>query len=228
MEPFDPPRFIETDHLLLRPFAEGDAPQFYHALFGDPEVTEWLPTPTLESVDDARAMIRKMQLGWERKTCFAWALENKRTGHLTAMIEIRPSLPRVEIGVAISMRDTHRRRRAGLLALRKLIDWIIDQPGVHRLYACCSPQAASTPVMEKLGFKLEGRLRNWDARPNAGLEIDDAFMFALTKPAIEMPADEVADSEAQPVESEPQAEFHSMEYADARASLDVLAHADTI
>jgi len=228
MERFDPPRFIETDHLLLRPFAEGDAPQFYHALFGDPEVTEWLPTPTLESVDDARTMIRKMQLGWERKTCFAWALEDKRTGHLTAMIEIRPSLPRVEIGVAISMRETHRRRRAGLLALRKLIDWIIDQPGVHRLYACCSPQAASTPVMEKLGFRFEGCLRNWDARPNAGLEIDDALMFALTKPSNESSPDEVAHGEAQPIASEPQAAFHSAEYVEARHSLDVLAHADTI
>jgi RimJ/RimL family protein N-acetyltransferase len=183
MEPFVPPRFIETDDLLLRPFAEGDAPQFFHALFGDPDVTEWLPTRTLESVDDARTMIRKMEAGWARGSCFAWALEDKQTGRICAMIEVRPSLPRVELGVAISMRDSHRRRRAGLIALRKLIDWIMTQPNVHRLYACCSPQAKSTPVMEKLGFKLEGRLVNWDARPNAGVAVDDALMFAMTKPS---------------------------------------------
>jgi RimJ/RimL family protein N-acetyltransferase len=182
MEPFVPPRFIETDDLLLRPFAEGDAPQFFHALFGDPDVTEWLPTRTLESVDDARAMIRKMEAGWARGSCFAWALEDKATGRISAMIEVRPCLPRVELGVAISMRANHRRRRAGLIALRKLIDWIMTQPDVHRLYACCSPQAQSTPVMEKLGFKFEGRLVNWDARPNAGLAVDDALMFAMTKP----------------------------------------------
>lgn len=192
MEPFVPPRFIETDELLLRPFAQADAPQFFHALFGDPAVTEWLPTPTLESVDDARTLIRKMELGWERGTCFAWALEDKGNGRISAMIEIRPSLPRIEIGVAISMRATHRRRKAGLIALRKLVDWIIAQPDVHRLYACCSPQAKSTPVMEKLGFKLEGRLVNWDARPNAGLDIDDALMFAMTKPAQKHAANQAA------------------------------------
>ncbi|WP_206956711.1 GNAT family N-acetyltransferase [Trinickia acidisoli] len=200
-----PPRFIETDHLLLRPFAQSDAPQFFHALFGDPDVTEWLPTATLESVDDARAMIRKMQLGWERNACFAWALEDKRTGFISAMIEIRPNLPRVELGVAISMRETHQRRRAGLAALRKLIDWIIAQPGVQRLYACCSPQSKSAPVMEKLGFKFEGRLVNWDARPNAGLEIDDALMFAMTKPMQAQPEATCALHEVQPIASQPRA-----------------------
>ncbi|HTH73837.1 MAG TPA: GNAT family N-acetyltransferase [Trinickia sp.] len=213
MESFVPPRFIETDDLLLRPFAEGDAPQFFYALFGDPAVTEWLPTPTLNSVDDARSMIGKMQLGWERNTCFAWALEDKETGHISAMIEIRPCLPRVELGVAISMRTTHRRRRAGLVALRKLIDWVLAQPGVYRLYACCSPQAKSTPVMEKLGFKLEGRLVNWDARPNAGMRIDDALMFAMTKPAR---ADE----------SKTQATFHSSESSQDRHTRETRETAD--
>lgn len=212
MESFVPPRFIETDDLLLRPFAEGDAPQFFYALFGDPAVTEWLPTPTLNSVDDARAMIGKMQLGWERNTCFAWALEDKATGHISAMIEIRPCLPRVELGVAISMRSTHRRRRAGLVALRKLIDWVLAQPGVYRLYACCSPQAKSTPVMKKLGFKLEGRLVNWDARPNAGMRIDDALMFAMTKPR------HIAESESQTT-------FHRSESAPA---IEALETADTV
>ncbi|RKP44597.1 GNAT family N-acetyltransferase [Trinickia fusca] len=189
MESFNPPRFIETEHLLLRPFAEADAPQLYYALFGDPAVTEWLPIKTLESVDEARALIRKMLHGWEQHSCYTWALEDKETGYLSAIIEVRPNLPRLELGAAISMRNTHRRRRAGIVALRKLIDWMIAQPSVHRIYACCSPNAKSAPVMQKLGFELEGRLVNWDARPNRGLEADDVLMFALTrKPAAEQPA----------------------------------------
>lgn len=186
MESFIPPRFIETEHLLLRPFAEADAPQLYYALFGDPAVTEWLPIKTLESVDEARALIRKMLHGWEHNSCYTWALEDKETGYLSAIIEVRPTLPRLELGVAISMRDTHRRRRAGIVALRKLIDWMIAQPSVHRIYVCCSPNAKSAPVMQKLGFTLEGRLANWDARPNRGMEADDVLMFALTrKPSAE-------------------------------------------
>jgi len=181
MKPFDPPRVIETDRLWLRPLVESDAEQLYYALLGDPDVMEWLPRRTLESVDEAILYIRECESGWNNKTMFTWVFEDKQTGHLCSMLELRPCLPRVELGVASAQRLVWRRRRASLDALRKLLHWTISQPNVYRIYACCSPYGKSAPTMEKLGFKHEGRLVNWEARPNRGLVADDALLFALTR-----------------------------------------------
>lgn len=180
-KPFNPPRVIETDHLWLRPLTESDAFQLYHALFGDPRVTEWLPIRTFESVDRALHEIHKWQHGWETGSLYSWVLEDKQTGRFCAMIELRPMLPRIELGVVTTMRDEYKRRRAGLVALRKVINWVLDQPGVCRIYAGCAPEGDSAPVMEKLGFKLEGLLKNWEARPNIGLAAADSLMYSLTR-----------------------------------------------
>lgn len=181
MEPFNPPRVIETDKLWLRPFVESDAEQFYYALFGDPAVTEWLPIRTLESVDEARAYIAQCEKGWNNRTLFTWALEDKQTGHLCALIELRPCLPRVELGVATTQRPGWRRLRAATEAMCKLIDWTLAQPNIYRIFVCCSPHGKSAPLMERIGFTFEGRLTNWEARPNRGLEADDALIFARTR-----------------------------------------------
>jgi [ribosomal protein S5]-alanine N-acetyltransferase len=210
MGSFSPPRLIETEHLWLRALVDSDAEQVFHALFGDPQVTEWLPMRTLESVDDARTYIRKLHRGWERGTLFTWGLEDKKTGHLCALIELRPNLPRIELGVVTSQRPTHRRRRAGLVALRKLVDWVMIQPGVYRLYACCSPQGHSAPVMEKLGFVLEGRLVNWDARPNLGMQVDDSLIFALTRQPEAQAAKASQDTAPAPAHTPPQITRHDV------------------
>lgn len=208
MEPFDPPRVIETDRLWLRPFVESDAEQLYYALLGDPEVMEWLPRRTLESVDEAILYIRECESGWKNKTMFTWVFEDKETGHLCSMLELRPCLPRIELGVASAQRLAWRRRRASLEAFRKLLHWTIAQPNVYRVYACCSPYGKSAPTMEKLGFKYEGRLVNWEARPNRGLVADDALLFALTRTppsaldaASASPSGAAAPSESAPQES---------------------------
>jgi RimJ/RimL family protein N-acetyltransferase len=181
MKPFDPPRVIETERLWLRPFVESDAEQLFYALLGDPDVMEWLPRRVLESVDEAILYIRECEAGWNNKTMFTWVFEDKETGHLCSMLELRPCLPRIELGVASAQKLAWRRRRASLEAFRKLVHWTIAQPNVYRIHAFCSPYGKSAPTMEKLGFKYEGRLTNWEARPNRGLVADDAMLFALTR-----------------------------------------------
>jgi RimJ/RimL family protein N-acetyltransferase len=98
------------------------------------------------------------------------------------MIELRPNLPRVEFGVLISRQGGARRRRAGLHALRKLIDWLIAQPSIFRIEACCTVDGVAHRAMERLGFTLEGKLVNYGCLPNLGLAAPDAYLYALTRP----------------------------------------------
>lgn len=181
MDRFVPPRVIDIGEIRLRPFVDADADALFHTLLGDPAVTEWLPLATHRDVDESRAFIRLCEDGWLRATRFTWALEDRALGRLLAAIELVPSLPRAELGVIISRRDGHRRRRASLAALLKLIDWLIAQPPLYRLHAYCAPQGLAASTMTRLGFTLEGRLRQWEARPNRAEPAGDALLFAITR-----------------------------------------------
>jgi len=181
MDRFVPPHVIDIGEIRLRPFVDADADALFHTLLGDAAVTEWLPLPTHRSVDESRAFIRGCEDGWMRATRFTWALEDRTSRRLLAAIELVPSLPRAELGVIISRRDGHRRRRASLATLLKLIDWLMAQPQLCRLNAYCAPQGLAASTMTKLGFTLEGRLPHWEARPNRGEQAGDALLFAITR-----------------------------------------------
>ncbi|UEP39272.1 GNAT family N-acetyltransferase [Burkholderia ambifaria] len=183
MNTFCPPTIIETDALRLRPLVDADADALFHALLGDPAVTEWLPFPTHRNVVQTRAFIRHCRLGWSSKTRFTWAMEDLQTGRLVAAIDLAPAPPRAEIGVVTSRCEGHRRRRAGLAALLMLIDWLLTQPQLYRIHAYCAPEGPAASTMSRLGFTLEARLTNWEPRPNRNLAAGDALLFAITRGA---------------------------------------------
>lgn len=183
------PEWIESDELILRPFTLDDADQVYYALFSDPAVTEFLPIPTHPNVDFTRLYLNACIASWEgRGPNRTWGMFAKADGKLCASIELNIFLPRVEFGVAISQRPGYRRRRAGLTMLKKLIDWLMAQPEVYRLYACCDPEGKAAVTMEKLGFAFETRLANWEPRPNRNLSAADALVFVKTKAPIQRTA----------------------------------------
>lgn len=181
MSEFIVPRIIETDAIRLRPFVGEDAQALFSVLLGDPEVTAWLPMPTHAGIEETRAFIRRCDAGWQSGTRYTWALEDAASGTLLAAIELRPEPPRAEIGVVISQRSGHRRRRASLSALLKLIGWLLSQPQLCRIHAYCAPEGEAASTMPRLGFKLEGRLTNWEPRPNRGRLASDALLFSITR-----------------------------------------------
>jgi ribosomal-protein-alanine N-acetyltransferase len=180
---FIPLDSMETPYLRLRPLTLADAPALFDQMLGDAGTMRDLPVlrhigvaQTVEFVDEALR-------GWEDGSLIRYALECKETGRLTALIELKPTLPRVEIGVIISRHGGARRRRAGILALQELIDWLIEQPGVYRVFACCAVDGAAHSSMERLGFVQEAILTNHEPRPNRGLAAAHSYLYALTRPA---------------------------------------------
>jgi hypothetical protein len=105
---------------------------------------------------------------------------------------LHASPPRAELGVMISARATPRQRRAGLSALLKLIRWLLAQPQLCRVHACCAPKSPAASTMRRLGFTLEGRLTNWLPLPNTPGGVGDALVFAICRPPAG--ADAVPDS----------------------------------
>lgn len=181
MNRFQVPRVIEAHGLRLRPFRADDAQTLFTVLLGDPEVTAWLPMRTHVNEAETRAFIAQCEAEWRNGYRYTWALEDAASGALLAAIELRPEPPRAEIGVVISRLQGHRRRRASLAALLELIRWLLARPALCRIHAYCAPEGQAASTLTRLGFTFEGRLTNWEPRPNQGLLAADALLFAITR-----------------------------------------------
>ncbi|MFM0670857.1 GNAT family N-acetyltransferase [Paraburkholderia sediminicola] len=182
MSTFRLPQLIESDTLLLRPPQPSDAQALFDEMLSDVETTLHLGFPRHTTLDDTLAFIELSKRGWETGALAHWLLEDKASGRITALIEMRPEPPRVELGVIISRRGGARRRRDGLYALRRLLKWLLVQPPIFRIYAYCAVDGHAHSSMERLGFRLEGRLTNHEYRPNLDLFAGDSYLYAMTRP----------------------------------------------
>jgi ribosomal-protein-alanine N-acetyltransferase len=182
MSLFRAPELIESDELLLRPPEPRDAQALYDEIFSDEETVRYLTHLRHTSIDETLVFIGMAQRDWETGELPRWVLEDKATGRLTGLIELQPRPPRAEIGVIISRRGGARRRRAGLDVLRKFLKWLIAQPQICRVFACCAVDGNAHSSMERLGFTLEAKMTNYEARPNLGLLASDSYLYAMTRP----------------------------------------------
>jgi len=67
--------------------------------------------------------------------------------------------------------------------VRCVVDWAYAQPEIFRVWATCHPDnLASIRVLEKAGLLQEGRLENWEARPQLGLLAGPSLVFAKIRP----------------------------------------------
>jgi len=182
MSPFRFPALIESADLLMRPPEPRDARALFGEMLGDVETTRHLSFKRHTQLDETLAFIDDSAHGWRSGELIRWVLEDRASGRLTGMIELRPHPPRVEVGVMISRRGGARRRRAGLHALRKLLAWMLAQPPILRIYAYCAVDGDAHSSMEKLGFTLEAKLTNYECRPNLGVLAGDSYLYAMTRP----------------------------------------------
>jgi [ribosomal protein S5]-alanine N-acetyltransferase len=184
MSQFRPPELIESNELLLRPPEPRDAQALFDEMLGDADTTRHLGFRRHATPDETLSFIEDAQRGWQDGTLIRWVLEDKASGRLTALIELRPQPPRAELGVVISRRGGARRRRAGLYALRRLLKWLLAQPPIFRIYAYCAVDGDAHSSMERLGFTLEAKLTNHECRPNLGLLAADSYLYAMTRPLV--------------------------------------------
>ncbi|UIF88536.1 GNAT family N-acetyltransferase [Cupriavidus sp. UYPR2.512] len=181
MSEFRFPALIESDDLLMRPPEVGDAHMLFNEMLGDPTTTRDLSFKRHTQLDETLAFIEESAAGWRSGTLIRWVLELRASGRLTGLIELQPHPPRVEVGFIITRRDGARRLRAPLYALRKLLQWTLAQPPILRIYAHCAVDGDAHSAMERLGFTFEGRLTNFECRPNLGLPAADSYLYAMTR-----------------------------------------------
>lgn len=147
-------RRIETERLILRPFALEDAQAMYDNWASDSEVTKFLTWSAHQSVAETRAVLAD----WVGAQALEWAIVPKDMGVPAGSIGVvRDGGDEVEVGYCLSRACWGK----GYVpeALRALLGWLFAH-GVRRAFA---KHDADNPnsgrVMQKAGMRfLEARV----------------------------------------------------------------------
>ena len=169
-----------ADRVRLRHLTEADVPALY-AIFSDPEVMRYWSSPPMQSLQEANELWRKIQEGFESRRLFQWGIvgtEPERLLGTCTLFHLDLVHRRAEIGYALARACWGK----GLAreAVTAVIDFAFTSLDLHRIEADADPRNEnSLRLLERLGFKHEGRLRE---RYIVSGEIQDAALLGLLRP----------------------------------------------
>jgi ribosomal-protein-alanine N-acetyltransferase len=179
---------IRTPRLVLRPLTDADADDLF-AIFGDPGVMRYWSSPAWTHRDEALRMVGGDRVAHAGRRDLRLGLALRDSGHVigtASLFKLDANNHRGEIGYALAAGH----QGGGLMheALSALVGLAFDHtPGaalddlrLHRLEADIDPRnTASARSLERLGFQLEGVLRQrWQV---AG-EVSDSGIYGLLRP----------------------------------------------
>lgn len=150
---------IPGDSLHLRWLEPADLPAL-RAIFGDPEIVRFMAVSCLHTDANAEAFLLSILEGFISGNLYQWGVEfqGEIVGTCT-LAQIDRDNRRAELGFALA-RSFHGR---GLMrrAVPLLLDFAFGRLGLHRIEADVDPRnLASLKLLEKLGFRREGVLRD--------------------------------------------------------------------
>jgi [ribosomal protein S5]-alanine N-acetyltransferase len=167
---------LVTRRLRLRQFSNEDVDAM-HECFADPEAMRFWNTPVhSKRIETERAVHRFIDCTpsyyrfWavaDAKTNLCLGMVNYHDGHIRSK--------RVAIGYIVN--PSRRREGIGAEAVLAMLQFCFGYLGIHRVQAFIHPDnAASRELVEKLGFRCEGRLRD---NLRVGDEWRDDMLYAL-------------------------------------------------
>ena len=160
---FKPP-LIETPRLLLRAVRPGDADDLF-AYARDPEISRFTTWNAYGSVADAHRFLRIVLDQYRTGKIGLWGIEHRATQRFIGTIGLTGEGEagafvhgRAELAYALSREFWNQ----GLIteAAHAIVDFGFTSWDLNRIEArCLVPNLASARVMEKIGMKFEGILR---------------------------------------------------------------------
>ena len=180
MQPFDT-LTLDTARLRLRSLAPVDAAALYR-IYADPVVMRYWSSPPWADPARADEVIAADRVELPRGAHLRLALVRKQDDALIgtcSLFAFHAASRRAELGYALA-RDAWGQ---GLMAeaLDVLVAWAFGELNLNRLEADIDPRnTASAKSLARLGFVLEGRLRE---RWIVGGEVCDAAIYGLLRSA---------------------------------------------
>lgn len=151
---------LETRRLRLRRFVADDLETaLAHEL--DPRIMEYIRD--LDSPEVTRTKVQELMTPWDAEAGRWLGLVMALDGAMVGLIALRVVSYEQEC-VEIGFRIHPDQRRQGLTeeACRRLITFLFDQVGVHKVVGfCVADNQGSQALMAKLGMRHEGTLREY-------------------------------------------------------------------
>lgn len=179
----DVPETVHGVRIVLRRFRAGDGGALWEAVDESREhIAPWMEwIGRNNSVADSEEYARQAHSRWITRESLAMGIwEPAETRLLGQCGLVRPNwnVPSTEMGYWI------RASAAGqgyiTEAARLLVQLAFEELGMQRVYIRCdSLNGRSAAVANRLGFILEGTLRN-DARSTDGTELRDTLIYGMT------------------------------------------------
>ena len=171
---------LETKNLILRKIRPTDAGAVFDML-ADDEVTRYYDDDPFTDLSQASELIEFWNRGFERRQCVRWGIVRRgsdsvmgscgyygfHTWHMRASLGYELARPFWRQGIMTE-------------ALSAIIKLGFQRAGLNRIQADVMPEnRASVKLLEKLGLKNEGLLREYERWGSKGYV--DLLMFSLLK-----------------------------------------------
>lgn len=151
---------IETERLLLRKITLNDASDMFEYA-SNPKVSEYTMWSTHTSIEDTKYFLKSLTKMYKRRELVDWGIVHKAEKKFIGtcgFVEWSMTHSRAEIGYALSARYW----REGYMseAVNAVIEFGFREMLLNRIVGRCEVNnIASARVMEKVGMRLEGILR---------------------------------------------------------------------
>lgn len=177
IQPFLP---IETSRLTLRRLQVTDSKALFRIL-SDEEVTRYYDDETFTNISQATSQIKSWEQGFAYQRCIRWGIVPRGEREIIGtcgFYGIHTWHMRASIGYELARSAW----RQGIMteALSAIIDLGFKEMNLNRIDAVVLPEnEASNKLLEKLGFRQEGVLKEYENWGNKGFV--DLSMFSLLK-----------------------------------------------
>ena len=173
-----PPEELQTRRLRLRRPTLDDAARAFNAYASDENITRYLTWRAHTSEAQTKEELQQAIDAWDlRMGHRVWLIERKDDGALLGTIGCTVWFHRIEVGFALGSRFWGEGYMAE--ALDRVCESAFEDPKIYRVQALCDEEnTQSSRVMEKVGMKLEGRLRSYGNHPNRSDVPRDCLMYS--------------------------------------------------
>ncbi|WP_299825577.1 GNAT family protein [uncultured Pontibacter sp.] len=176
---------LETKHLLLRPYQEGDENDFMRLLQENSSILN--PAfggrlARVRALDDARIQVKQLRTEWENRKVFdfgVWLKEEHEYIGDIALKNLDHRVPKAELGLYFtSWPDT---RELALEALQAILTFAFDTLALNKVYLrCTASNLYFGELAEDSGFLKEGLIRS-DYKGADSEELLDLSYYGMTR-----------------------------------------------
>ncbi|WP_276497813.1 GNAT family N-acetyltransferase [Pontibacter litorisediminis] len=176
---------LETPHLLLRPYQEGDERDFMRLLqeniaYLSPAFSGRLAR--VRVLDDARTQVQQLRTDWENRRTFDFGVWQKEDNHYIGDIALKNldrSIPKAELGLYFAAWPAT--RQLAQEALQEVLQFAFGPLELNKVYLrCTSANESYGSLAESCGFVKEGVLR-CDYRGTDSDELLDLSYYGITR-----------------------------------------------